>query len=546
MKEVYGYTRVSTIKQGNGVSLAEQKEAIARYAARNNLIVTEWFEEKETAAKQGRQLFSAMMKKLKKRLAAGVIIHKIDRGARNLRDWTDLGELADDGIEIHFAHESLDMQARSGRLSADIQAVIASDYIRNLRQETIKGIYGRLKQGIYPFQAPIGYRDTGPGKPKAVDALNASIVKRAFELYASRRYTINSLLPVLHGLGLRNTKGSKLSFNSLAAMLHNKFYVGIIKVKGQTFKGAHEPIVTSVLYDQVQNVFKTRSNEKIQRHEFLFRKRVRCSGCNSLLTGEIQKGHIYYRCHTKGCPTKGLRESHINRMLVSAFSRMQFSDGEEKELHSQLNQAERDWLGKEQEMVRLNEMQLGNLNSKLERLTDAYLENLLDKETYGHRKERLLEEIVKKEEVGKQLLTKKQEAVAQAKQFFELAKSLKTNYETAENKTKLDLLETITSNLSVFGKKLEITMFSPFQEMFFKQSFLFGSPILADPRKDDTRIAITEESLAEPAREYAPDELRAFIDYVFTYYATHPDGDALSALTSTDKWNTKNPPSSPM
>jgi len=34
-------------------------------------------------------------------------MHKIDRSARNLRDWSDLGELIDRGIAVHFAHESV-------------------------------------------------------------------------------------------------------------------------------------------------------------------------------------------------------------------------------------------------------------------------------------------------------------------------------------------------------------------------------------------------------------------------------------------------------
>jgi len=166
MKKVYGYLRVSTAKQGEGVSLIAQKEAINLYAEKYNLEIIQWFEELETAAKQGRPLFTAMMKQLQKKKADGVIIHKIDRGARNLKDWADLGNLIDQGVEIHFAHESLDLQARGGRLSADIQAVIAADYIRNLRQEAIKGLYGRLKQGIYPFQAPTGYLDAGKGNTK--------------------------------------------------------------------------------------------------------------------------------------------------------------------------------------------------------------------------------------------------------------------------------------------------------------------------------------------------------------------------------------------
>src|SRR5207244_2409004 len=101
--------------------------------------------------------------------ADGVVIHKIDRSARNLKDWADLGELIDGGIQIQFANESLDLHSRGGRLSADIQAVVAADYIRNLREETRKGFYGRLKQGMYPLPAPVGYLDMGKGRVKEID-----------------------------------------------------------------------------------------------------------------------------------------------------------------------------------------------------------------------------------------------------------------------------------------------------------------------------------------------------------------------------------------
>src|SRR5262245_32052818 len=152
MTTFYAYTRVSTLKQGEkGVSLQEQHAAIARYAERQGLHITQWFEERLTAAKKGRPLFARMLKGLRRGEANGVIIHKIDRSARNLRDWADLGELIDAGVAVHFANESLDLHSRGGRLSADIQAVVASDYIRNLREEVLKGLKGRLKQGILPF-----------------------------------------------------------------------------------------------------------------------------------------------------------------------------------------------------------------------------------------------------------------------------------------------------------------------------------------------------------------------------------------------------------
>src|ERR1035438_1070965 len=105
-KQCFSYIRVSTTRQGeHGVSLQEQQDAIQRYAQKNGIEISRFFEEQETAAKRGRPIFSAMIRLLRRGQARGVIIHKIDRGARNLKNWADLGELIDTGVEDHFANE---------------------------------------------------------------------------------------------------------------------------------------------------------------------------------------------------------------------------------------------------------------------------------------------------------------------------------------------------------------------------------------------------------------------------------------------------------
>jgi len=95
-KNYFAYVRVSTLRQGQtGTSLSEQLAAIERYAERWKLRLIKRFEEQETAAKLGRPVFAQMLRALKRGEACGVIIHKIDRSARNLKDWADLGELID-------------------------------------------------------------------------------------------------------------------------------------------------------------------------------------------------------------------------------------------------------------------------------------------------------------------------------------------------------------------------------------------------------------------------------------------------------------------
>jgi site-specific DNA recombinase len=121
------YVRVSTPKQGEGVSLLTQRETIVRFAARKNLRVTVWYEKKETAARRGRPIFREILQMLRSRKADGLIVYQVDRSARNLKDWAELGELIDQGIPVYFASDDLVMSSRSGRLAADIQAVMGRD-----------------------------------------------------------------------------------------------------------------------------------------------------------------------------------------------------------------------------------------------------------------------------------------------------------------------------------------------------------------------------------------------------------------------------------
>jgi DNA invertase Pin-like site-specific DNA recombinase len=217
-----GYIRVSTVRQGTkGVSLQEQRDAISRYAERNQFPISLWLEEMETAAKQGRPVFNQALKILRNKKANGIILHKLDRGARNLKDWAAIGELSDQGVEVHFVNESLDLQSRGGRLSADIQAVVAADYIRNLREETRKGFYGRLKQGLYPLRAPLGYLNQGKGKMKTIDPVMGPIVMQAFELYSTALYNLETLGDELYRRGLRNLHGGRVTRNGLSTLLNN-------------------------------------------------------------------------------------------------------------------------------------------------------------------------------------------------------------------------------------------------------------------------------------------------------------------------------------
>lgn len=317
MKSYFAYARVSTARQGEGVSLIEQRAAIERYALSHDLSISQWFEETETAARRGRPVFKALLSKLEARQATGLVIHKIDRSARNLRDWADLGELIDAGIDVRFAHDNLDLDTRGGRLAADIQAVIAADYIRNLSDEVKKGLYGRLRQGLYPFGAPLGYLDRGPGRLKVLDPATAPIIVDAFERFATGTYSKGALLRHLRGQGLQNRGGSPLTYSSLNLILTNRFYIGQmqLRIDPTIYRGIHQQLISEALFNQVQEVLQRHLPAKGVRakNHFTYRRLLRCQTCGRCLVGELKKGHVYYRCHK--CRGANLREERIEEAV---------------------------------------------------------------------------------------------------------------------------------------------------------------------------------------------------------------------------------------
>jgi len=479
-KDYFSYIRVSTQRQGQlGTSLAEQQAAIERYAQRYNIHISRQYEERETAAKQGRPVFLDMLKALRHGKASGLIMHKIDRSARNLKDWADLGSLIDKGIEVLFANESLDLNSRGGRLSADIQAVVAADYIRNLREEAKKGIYGRLKQGLFPFQARVGYLDAGGGKPKKLDPVQAPLVRKAFELYASGDYSLSILTEKMYQLGLRNKNGNMVCENTLNDILKNPFYMGLIRIRtvSELFIGKHKAIVSKILFDQVQDVLAGKNIKKKVKHFFLFRRCVICQRCGRSLIAEKQKGHTYYRCQAKNCIQKSIRQELIETTALKTFKRLQFTDEEYNFLESEILSYQQQEPEQFEVIKKQLLLELAQTKARLAKLADAYVDEVFDKETYAGKKNEL---IIRQQEINERLNTEKVRETSyldDLREFLEPLKSVYLSYKKADVGEKREMVQLVFSNFFVDGKSVSIKLKKPFDEVLNRTSTQNGGSL---------------------------------------------------------------------
>ncbi len=331
--------------------------------------------------------------------------------------------------------------------------MIAADYIRNLRQETIKGLNGRLKQGLWPFAAPIGYLNNGKGQVKTIDPINGPLVRKLFELYTTGEYSYISLIPMAQESGIKNISGRPITKTCIEKTLRNPFYLGLMHIKrrNETYQGIHKPLVSTELFERCQEVRLGRQIKTTTKHNFTYRGVFRCGYCSRTMTAERQKGHVYYRCHTRDCITKSVREDEIELQLVSELNLCSITEEAVSELQAYFKPS----------VIQTNErskrdalqLELGRVDQKMTNLTDALIDKLVDKETFENRKFELLKRSTKLREELKNHNSNR-DISKYLSRMFELLKNVGDTYLFLDPSEKRQLVKILTSNRRLFAKKL--------------------------------------------------------------------------------------------
>ncbi len=158
------YLRVSTKEQAEkgdsleGYSIPAQREACLRYLAERGWdVADEFIDAGESARSADRPNLKAMLRRIAEGDIAAVVVHKIDRLARNIEDHVAIrAALRKYGVQLVSVNENIEETA-SGKLVEGIHALMAEFYSANLALEVKKGMTQKAKQGQWPGKAPLGY-----------------------------------------------------------------------------------------------------------------------------------------------------------------------------------------------------------------------------------------------------------------------------------------------------------------------------------------------------------------------------------------------------
>src|SRR5580765_3788687 len=209
------YLRVSTKEQAErggeteGFSIPAQREACLRKAeSLGARVVAEFIDAGESARSADRPELQRMLAHLVTEPVQYVIVHKVDRLARNRADDVEINlAIRKYGATLVSVSENID-QTPSGMLLHGIMSSIAEFYSQNLAAEIVKGTESKVKLGGTPTLAPIGYLnvrhivDGREVRTISLDPERAPHIRWAFEAYATGGWTLNQLTAELETRGL--------------------------------------------------------------------------------------------------------------------------------------------------------------------------------------------------------------------------------------------------------------------------------------------------------------------------------------------------------
>ncbi len=313
MKKAVIYARVSSEEQAKGYSIQAQIDACTPWAAQNGVQVVAVYEEPGRSARSAnRPEFQRMVKNVLAGEADLILVHKLDRFARDRADSVVYKRmLRREGKDIISVTEPID-DGPAGVLMEGMLETIAEWYSANLSAEVIKGQVAKAKAGYWPGRRlPMGYRRVkNNGSTQIAISEMGAMITEAFTEFATGKYTLDTWRDEAYRRGYRGQRsGKKIAKSVWGRTFRNAFYAGVVVWRGRQYSGHHPPLIDKATFDRVQAVLDAHpgsgGERKQTRHFYLLRGLLTSTIHNKLMSGNPVRGgsgklHYYYRATGNG------------------------------------------------------------------------------------------------------------------------------------------------------------------------------------------------------------------------------------------------------
>ena len=512
------YLRVSTKEQAErdgdpeGYSIPAQREACQRKGSSlGAVIVDEFVDRGESAKTADRPELQRLLKFVRESPPTYVVVHKIDRLARNRADDVAINlEFKTAGVQLVSVTENID-ETPSGILLHGIMSSIAEFYSRNLANEVIKGSVQKAKSGGTPSRAPLGYLnvrqiDNGmESRIVQIDPERGPLMRWAFEAYASGEWTLRKLLVEVTDRGLTSVGGPKtpskpLGLSHFHGLLRHPYYIGIVRYRGVLYEGRHEPLVSQEVWDRVQTLLAANNfaGERQREHPHYLKGSIYCGNCGSRLIVCNAKSHMgtiypYFICmgrqHNRtSCTQRAIRIDAAEEAVAAYYGAIRLS----KEQADQVREYVREELTKLRRLhareKKLQDNRLRRLEGESKKLLDAHYADAVPLSLLKTEQARISKEI------------------SAAEERLSLVEG---NYSSAERN--LDRALALVQDCEAAYRNASDKVRRQFNQAFFKR-LLIDSDYNVDGELAAPFDVLLSEDLHRAAAQRASDDLRRKVD----------------------------------
>lgn len=319
------YIRVSTHHQVDKDSLPFQRKELINYS--KYLLGIDDYVIFEDAGYSGKNMdrpkFQEMMKRIRDGEFTHLLVWKIDRISRNLRDFTEMyDELKKYNITFISKNEQFDTSTAMGEAMLKIILVFA-ELERKLTAERVYSIMlSRAEKGLWNgAPVPLGYDFDEELKFPVVNEKEAKIVKFIFDSYEETRST-GEVKHKLEVEGIRTKRNGHWTTKTIADVVRNPFYIGTYrynyrysphgKIRPEeewvVVENNHPAIISKDQYDKCNAIMDSNAhargaNRTHKNHTHVFKGLISCGKCdkNYIATVDRPRSDGYrpsvYRCY---------------------------------------------------------------------------------------------------------------------------------------------------------------------------------------------------------------------------------------------------------
>lgn len=291
------YARFSSAKQ-NEISIEAQLRICHKHAVESgDEIVGEYIDRAKSARTDNRPSYQRMMKDAKTGIFEKILVYKLDRFARNVKDHYDYKyDLEKTGVRICSVTEDIP-DTPEGELFEGLIILQNAYYSKVLGKRVAEGMRQNAMHCRVNGSPLLGYK-TGADKRYEIEEKGAALVRLIFDLYIDLR-NFTAVAAEINSRGHRTLKGKLFTKRHIHDIVTARRYIGEYKFSDIVVPGGMPRIVSDEIFNKVQSLMN--DTQHVPHAKYVLTGKLYCGDCKKKMfagSGRSHTGakHDYYRC----------------------------------------------------------------------------------------------------------------------------------------------------------------------------------------------------------------------------------------------------------